>query len=93
MTALADRAAEGLKLTAQDLFDEQIVDQIISEPDGGAHTDYDQTARYLDSALSERLAEAVSCSQSERLERRYNKLRQFGRWKLGDGPVNKSNQK
>jgi acetyl-CoA carboxylase carboxyl transferase subunit alpha len=77
---LADRAAEGLRLTAQDLFEEKIVDQIISEPPGGAHTDYDQAARYLDSALSERLAEAVSCSQEERLARRYSKLRQFGRW-------------
>jgi acetyl-CoA carboxylase carboxyl transferase subunit alpha len=78
--SLADRAAEGLRLTAQDLRQEQIVDQIINEPPGGAHTDYDQTARYLDSALSERLAEAVSCTQEERLARRYKKLRQFGRW-------------
>ncbi|MGH9880285.1 MAG: acetyl-CoA carboxylase carboxyl transferase subunit alpha, partial [Pyrinomonadaceae bacterium] len=74
------RAAEGLRLTAQNLFDEKIVDQIITEPPGGAHTDYDQAARYLDSALSERLAEAVSCTQEERLARRYAKLRQFGRW-------------
>jgi acetyl-CoA carboxylase carboxyl transferase subunit alpha len=92
-SALADRAAEGLRLTANDLFEEGIVDQIISEPDGGAHTDYDQTARYLDSALSERLAEAVSCSQADRLTRRYNKLRQFGRWKTGDDSGPKSNQK
>ncbi len=77
---LADRAAEGLRLTAQDLFEEKLVDQIIPEPAGGAHTDYDQAARYLDSALSERLAEAVSCSQEERLAKRYAKLRQFGRW-------------
>lgn len=77
---LAEQAAEGLRLTAQDLFEEKIVDQIIAEPAGGAHTDYDQAARYLDSALSERLAEAVSCTQKERLDRRYNKLRQFGRW-------------
>lgn len=76
----ADRAAEGLRLTAQDLFEEKIVDQIISEPPDGAHTDYDQAARFLDSALSERLAEAVSSSQEARLERRYAKLRQFGRW-------------
>jgi acetyl-CoA carboxylase carboxyl transferase subunit alpha len=80
--ARADSAAEGLRLTAQDLRDEQIIDQIISEPPGGAHTDYDQTARYLDSALSKKLAEAVSCSQDERLARRYAKLRQFGRWAL-----------
>ncbi len=76
----ADRAAEGLRLTAQHLYDEGIVDKIIPEPDGGAHNDYDQTARYLDSALSERLAEAVSCSQEDRLSRRYSKLRRFGRW-------------
>jgi acetyl-CoA carboxylase carboxyl transferase subunit alpha len=79
-SSLAERAAEGLKLTAQDLFNAKLVDQIISEPAGGAHTDYDQAARYLDSALSERLAEAVSCSQEERLAKRYAKLRQFGRW-------------
>src|SRR5438552_14478755 len=77
---LADQAATGLRLAAQDLYAEKIVDQIISEPPGGAHTDYDQAARFLDAALTERLAEAVSCSQVERLTRRYNKLRQFGRW-------------
>lgn len=76
----ADLAAEGLRLTAQHLFAENIIDQIISEPEGGAHTDYDEAARFLDSALSERLAEAVSCTQQERLTRRYDKLRQFGRW-------------
>lgn len=80
----ADRAAEGLRLTAQHLFDEGIVDKIIPEPDGGAHNDYDQTARFLDSALSERLAEAVSCSQEDRLSRRYSKLRRFGRWGTTD---------
>jgi acetyl-CoA carboxylase carboxyl transferase subunit alpha len=76
----ADRAAEGLRLTAQHLRQEGIVDKIIPEPEGGAHNDYDQTARYLDSALSERLAEAVSCSQEDRLKLRYSKLRSFGRW-------------
>ena len=76
----ADQAAEGLRLTAQHLFEEGLVDKIIPEPEGGAHNDYDQTARYLDSALSERLAEAVSCSQEDRLKRRYSKLRSFGRW-------------
>ena len=77
---LADQAATGLRLTAQDLYAEKIVDQIIKEPPGGAHTDYDRAAHYLDVALTERLAEAVSCSQDERLARRYNKLRDFGRW-------------
>jgi acetyl-CoA carboxylase carboxyl transferase subunit alpha len=85
----ADQAAEGLRLTAQHLFEEGIVDKIIPEPEGGAHNDYDQTARYLDSALSERLAEAVSCSQEDRLKLRYGKLRRFGRWGT-DGTVDLS---
>ena len=80
----ADRAAEGLRLTAQNLFEEGIIDKIIPEPEGGAHNDYDQTARFLDSALSERLAEAVSCSTEDRLSRRYKKLRGFGRWGTTD---------
>ncbi len=83
-SAKANLAAEGLRLTAQHLFDEGVVDKIIPEPAGGAHNDYDQTARLLDSALSERLAEAVSCSQEDRLSRRYTKLRRFGRWGNGD---------
>ena len=80
----APRAAEELCMTAQHLYAEGIVDKIISEPEGGAHNDYDQTARYLDSALSERLAEAVSCSQEDRLTRRYGKLRHYGRWGTAD---------
>ena len=80
----APRAAEELCMTAQHLHGEGIVDKIIPEPEGGAHNDYDQSARYLDSALSEQLAEAVSCSQEERLSRRYSKLRRFGRWGTAD---------
>jgi acetyl-CoA carboxylase carboxyl transferase subunit alpha len=80
----APRAAEGLCLTAQHLHAEGIIDKIIPEPPGGAHNDYDQTARLLDAALSAQLAEAVSCSQEDRLSRRYSKLRHFGRWGTTD---------
>src|SRR6201988_1567305 len=89
----APRAAEGLRLTAQHLFKEGVVDKIIREPEGGAHTDYDQTARFLYSDWRERLAEAVSCAQEERLTRRFPKLRHFGRWGKADkvaGPTPKN---
>jgi acetyl-CoA carboxylase carboxyl transferase subunit alpha len=79
-SAQAEQAAAGLCLTAQHLLKEGIVDQIIDEPAEGAHTDHDAAARFLDAALTHKLAEAVSLSQDERLARRYAKLRQFGRW-------------
>lgn len=83
-SAQADQAAAGLRLTAQHLLKEGIVDQIIEEPDEGAHTDHDAAARFLDAALTRKLAEAVSLSQDERLSRRYSKLRKFGRWGVAD---------
>ena len=76
----AARAAEQLRLTAEDLHHEGIVDQVIAEPDGGAHTSHDEAARLLESALSTRLAESITHNLAERLSRRYRKLRQMGKW-------------
>ena len=78
--AQADRAASGLRLTAEDLYGQGIVDRVVSEPPGGAHTAYDETARLLDAALSEGLAESLGYTLGERLNRRYGKLREFGKW-------------
>ena len=83
-SAQAEQAAAGLRLTAQHLLKEGIVDQIIDEPSEGAHTDHDAAARFLDAALTHKLAEAVSLSQDERLARRFARLRQFGRWGAAD---------
>jgi acetyl-CoA carboxylase carboxyl transferase subunit alpha len=80
----AARAAEGLKLTAQDLKAEGIVDQVIDEPKGGAQNSHDEAARLLDVALSSRLAESSTYSAEERLTRRYQKLRQLGKWATSD---------
>jgi acetyl-CoA carboxylase carboxyl transferase subunit alpha len=76
----AARAAEQLRLTAQDLYHEEIVDQVIEEPVGGAHTSHDEAARLLESALSTRLAESITYNLEERLSRRYRKLRHMGKW-------------
>src|SRR5438132_5295684 len=76
----AARAAEQLRLTAEDLYHEEIVDQVIEEPDGGAHTSHDETARLLESALCTRLAESITHNLAEPLSSRYRKLRQMGKW-------------
>jgi len=76
----AARAAEGLKLTAQDLLNEGLVDQVIDEPDGGSHKSYDAAAKLLDTVLCSKLAESAGSTVQERLARRYAKLRQMGKW-------------
>lgn len=84
-SAQAERAAEGLRLTAQDLYKEGIVDQIVSEPGGGVHVAPDETVRLLDDALCQKLAESVSHTPAERLSRRHAKLRQMGKWATDAG--------
>jgi acetyl-CoA carboxylase carboxyl transferase subunit alpha len=74
----AAEAAEALKLTAQDLLKLEVVDQIISEPDGGAHRDYDSVAANLDSALRRVLQEISKVPRDELLEKRYQKFRRLG---------------
>jgi len=80
----AEKAAEGLKLTAQDLIANGLVDQVISEPTGGAHKSHDETAKLLDAALCSKLAESASASPQERLARRYARLRQLGQWGIAE---------
>src|SRR5438067_6722541 len=83
----AARAAEELRLTAEDLHHEEIVDQVIEQPDGGAQNSYDEAARLLDVALSARLAESSTHTMEERLTRRYQKLRHLGKWGTSDASL------
>jgi acetyl-CoA carboxylase carboxyl transferase subunit alpha len=72
-------AAEALKLTAPDLINFGIIDDIIREPIGGAHTDHDAAAAFIDQALMRELAEVSAFNVEERLQRRYEKFRSMGR--------------
>src|SRR6478672_3549538 len=72
-------AAEALKLTAPDLLGFHIIDEIITEPIGGAHTDHDAAARSLDTALTRALAEISALDTQTRLDKRYDKFRNMGR--------------
>jgi acetyl-CoA carboxylase carboxyl transferase subunit alpha len=72
-------AAEALKLTAPDLLGFHVIDEIIKEPVGGAHTDYDAAARSVDAALAAALSEVAALDTQTRLEQRYDKFRNIGR--------------
>jgi acetyl-CoA carboxylase carboxyl transferase subunit alpha len=76
----APQAAEALKLTAQDLVSQSIVDQLVPEPDGGAHNDHQKMAEILDLVLYQELQELERIPFPQLLERRYEKFRKMGQF-------------
>jgi acetyl-CoA carboxylase carboxyl transferase subunit alpha len=76
----AAKAAEALKITAKDLLELKLVDEIIPEPLGGAHTDTPGTAQTLKQFLLKHLAELQALSGAERLKQRYEKFRAHGKF-------------
>jgi len=72
-------AAAALKITAPDLLDAGIVDGIVPEPIGGAHTNPAAAAALVDAALSRTLADVSATPAPARLEARYQKFRSIGR--------------
>ncbi len=71
-------AADALKLTAPDLLKVGIIDEIIPEPAGGAHTDHAAAAAFLDGPLRAALAASAALDTTARLDLRYAKFRQMG---------------
>src|SRR6516164_5600914 len=76
--AAAAKAAEALKITAKDLFEFKIIDEIVPEPLGGAHVDPDAMAENLKRHLLKHLKEILPLPVPERLKRRYEKYRAQG---------------
>jgi acetyl-CoA carboxylase carboxyl transferase subunit alpha len=71
-------AAQALKITAPDLLQLGIIDEIVNEPVGGAHTDPAQACALLDVPLSRALAEVAAMTVEARLDARYEKFRKMG---------------
>ncbi len=71
-------ASAALKITAPDLLALEIIDEIINEPVGGAHTDPRQAAALVDVALARALADVSAMDVDTRLNARYDKFRKMG---------------
>jgi acetyl-CoA carboxylase carboxyl transferase subunit alpha len=78
-------AAEALKLTAPDLLGFGIIDEIVPEPTGGAHTNHELSASLLDSALERALTAVSAMDPVSRLEARYQKFRAMGNVGISEG--------
>ena len=74
----APEAAEALKLTAQDLMKLGVVDEIVPEPDGGAHRDHEKAAQILGEALRKNLDRLLKAPIDQLLKKRYDKFRRLG---------------
>jgi acetyl-CoA carboxylase carboxyl transferase subunit alpha len=81
----AERAAVAMKLAGPDLLETGVVDALIREPAGGAHTDHDATAAAIKSALIAQLDRLSRVPVADLLSLRYERFRSFGMFVEPDG--------
>ncbi len=76
--AKAETAAAALKITANDLVEMGIIDEVVAEPEGGAHHNHEATAQMLEPHLNKALAELSQIPAERLLAARYDKFRHMG---------------
>lgn len=80
----ANKAADALKLTASDLFEMDVIDEVLPEPLGGAHRDPHTSARTIGEAVERHLASLCSLPRDELIERRFERFRRLGIFHEGE---------
>ena len=80
-----DVAAQALRITAKDILELGICDEVIPEPHGGAQHDYDAAAKLLADALETHLSELEKLPTDKLLEGRYNKFRNMAQYFAVEG--------
>jgi len=75
-----ERAATALKITAQDLYELRVIDEIVPEPPGGAHANHEATAAAVQSALVRHIDELRKLKPEKLLRRRREKFLRMGRF-------------
>jgi len=76
--AKASEAADLLKVTAQDLFQMKVIDEVVEEPIGGAHRDPRRASELLKEAISRNLTEIRNIPSADLVKLRYEKFRMLG---------------
>jgi acetyl-CoA carboxylase carboxyl transferase subunit alpha len=84
---MKEKAAESLKLTAEDMFEFGIIDGIIKEPLGGAHTAPEEMAKTLKRQIKKAIAEVSELNAEERIEQRINKYASIGVYEKREAPI------
>jgi acetyl-CoA carboxylase carboxyl transferase subunit alpha len=76
-----ERAADALKLTAKDMKKQKLIDEIVKEPVGGAHSNREMTFSIVKDAISEAYENFKNLSPDELVKKRMNKYSQMGVFK------------
>jgi acetyl-CoA carboxylase carboxyl transferase subunit alpha len=76
----ASKAAEAMKVAANDLMQLGIIDEIIKEPEGGAHENYDQAAEFLKKAILKNIKELLKIPPEKLIDQRIEKFSKMGAW-------------
>ena len=76
----AKDAAENMKMTAKDLKDFKIIDDIIKEPEGGAQEDFEKLSNDVKKYLEKNIKKLKKLETVQLLEERYDKIRNFGKF-------------
>src|SRR3977135_693888 len=76
----AETAAAAMKITAKDLKELGIVDEIVPEPEGGAHVDHEAAARFLEEVLDRQLVVLTNQPVRDLVNARYEKFRKMGQF-------------
>ncbi|UQZ35924.1 acetyl-CoA carboxylase carboxyl transferase subunit alpha [Paenibacillus sp. PK3_47] len=79
----AEQAAEAMKITAADLLEMEVIEEIVPEPRGGAHRDYEATAAAIKDAVWRHLQELSGLDAAELKDDRYKKFRKIGEFAEG----------
>jgi len=79
-TSKAETAAAALKITAGDLKELGLIDEIVPEPEGGAHTDHEEAARLLGEVLDRQITTLMHQPAKDLLAARYEKFRRMGQF-------------
>ncbi|MGI8508730.1 MAG: acetyl-CoA carboxylase carboxyltransferase subunit alpha [Gemmatimonadaceae bacterium] len=77
---MRERAASALRITAPDLVELRVVDEIVPEPEGGAHSDHDAAATALQESLNRNLEELRKLRPERLVRRRRQKYLRMGQW-------------
>ena len=76
----AETAAAAMKITPRELKEQGVVDEIVPEPDGGAHMDHEAAARLIDEVLDRQLVALSHASIRDLVDARYEKFRKMGQF-------------